>query len=137
MEQPVKVLMADDEPEVLEIMARKVRQAGFEVVTADNGNIAWEMINDGDPDIIILDVNMPGKDGFTLLKDLRTRPDPGKWQPVIIVSGRRELEDMKKGFALEADHYITKPCRVEDIIKAIHLMLPLIPQRIKESQNGH
>jgi len=63
-----------------------------------------------------------------VLKELRENPPSDKWQPVIICSGQSELDDMQKGFELEADHYITKPCSYTDILKAIQLMSSLIPQ---------
>lgn len=125
----IKVLMADDEKDVLDIMAKKVREQGFDVVKAFDGNDALEKIIRESPDIIVLDINMPGRSGFEILKDVRENPTSSKWQPVIIVSACNELNDLKKGYKLEADHYITKPCSIEEIIKAIKLMVNLIPQR--------
>lgn len=120
--------MADDEPDVLEIMAKKIKAADYDVVAAADGEEAWQKIVSEDPDIIILDVNMPSLDGFGVLKRLREKPPTKKWQPVIIVSAREELADFQKGFSLEADHYLTKPCNIEDILKGIRLMSQLIPQ---------
>ena len=128
MSKIYKILMADDEEEILSIMAKKVAAEGYAVVTAKDGEEAWRKILSEDPDVIVLDLTMPKKDGLVVLKDLRTKPPSEKWQPVIIVSARKEFEDMKQGFALEADHYIPKPCRIEDIIKAVRLMINLIPQ---------
>lgn len=125
----LKVLLADDEPDVLKVMAKRIVSDGFSVVTAHNGEDAWEKIRQENPDVIVLDLNMPGLDGFAVLKNLRERPPSGKWQPVIIVSARAELNDMQRGFSLEADHYITKPCNIEDILKGIRMMVALIPQR--------
>ena len=121
--------MADDEPEILNIMAKKVTLAGFIVITAGDGEEAWEKIQNESPDVILLDLTMPKMDGFTVLKNLREKPPANKWQPVIIVSARAELIDMQKGFSLEADHYISKPCSIDDILKGIRLMMSLIPQR--------
>ena len=125
----VKILMADDEPAILEIMAKKVGMAGYEVVTAVDGQDAWEKIISEAPDVILLDLTMPRKDGLEVLKDLRQNPPSSKWQPVIIVSALREFKDIQTGFSLEADHYLTKPCSMEDVLKAIQLMIKLIPQR--------
>lgn len=131
MENPdsLKILMADDEPDVLDIMAKKVAQAGYIVITAHDGEEALAKIKNEHPDVILLDLNMPKMDGFTVLKHIRENPPGPKWQPVIIVSARTELDDMKQGFSLEADHYIPKPCNVTDILKGIRLMVNLIPQR--------
>lgn len=126
---PLKILVADDESEVLEIMARKLRGEGFFVVTAGDGQEAWQKIQAEAPDIILLDLVMPKMSGFEVLKQLREDPPADKWQPVIIISAKSELEDLQQGFSLEADHYLTKPCNFEDVLKAIRLMVSLLPQR--------
>ena len=132
--EKIKVLLADDEQDILEIMSKKIRIEGYEVVTARDGLAAWDLIVSESPDVILLDLTMPKMDGFSVLKKLREHPPSDKWQPVIIVSGLNELEDMQKGLAMEADHYITKPCRIDDILKAIRLMASLIPQRKSKSE---
>ena len=124
----LKILIADDEPEILEIMARKIAERDYIVVTAADGEEAWQKIKSESPDIIVLDLNMPKKNGFEVLQELREHPPEEKWQPVIIVSARAELEDVQKGLSLEAEHYIVKPCSVEYILMAIKLMTGLIPQ---------
>jgi DNA-binding response OmpR family regulator len=125
----IKILIADDEDVVLEIMARKIASQDYEVITAKDGQEAWAKINSELPDVIILDLNMPKMDGWAVLTQLRLKPPAKRWQPVIIVSAQSELESFKKGMDLEADHYLTKPCSIEDILKAIRLMLSLVPQR--------
>jgi len=126
---PIKILIADDEQVVLEIMARKIASQGYEVVTAKDGQEAWGRIISDFPDVVILDLNMPKMDGWAVLSQLRQNPPTKRWQPVIIVSAQNELENFKKGVNLEADHYLTKPCQIEDILKSIRLMLSLVPQR--------
>ena len=126
---PIKVLIADDEELILEIMARKIASQDYEVITAKDGQEAWSKIVNDVPDIIILDLNMPKLDGWGVLSQLRKNPPTKRWQPVIIVSARNEMESFQKGMHLEADHYLTKPCQIEDILKAIRLMLSLVPQR--------
>lgn len=128
----IKILMADDEHDVLVIMAKRIAAEGYEVVTASDGEEAWNKIKSESPDVILLDISMPKKDGFSVLKELRTNPPSSKWQPVIIISAHRELDSMKQGFSLEADHYIIKPCSIDDILKSIRLMISLIPQRQNE-----
>jgi CheY-like chemotaxis protein len=130
-EERLKILVADDEPQVLEIVSRKLRENGYDVIVAADGIEAWARIQSESPDIILLDVNMPRRDGFTVLEDLRKDPPKGKWQPVIIVSARSELADFRQGRDLHADHYLAKPCAMADILKAIRTMAALIPQRVK------
>ena len=132
----IVVLMADDEKDVLDVMAKRVEQEGYRVITAGDGQDAWEKIEKYGPDVVLLDLTMPRMDGFTVLKKLRESSSSEKWQPVIIVSARGELEDMRKGFSMEADHYITKPCRIEDILNGIRLMVSLVPQRITGQEAG-
>jgi len=124
----VKVLLADDEPDIVNMMAKKVSEAGNDVVIAYDGTDAWRKIESEHPDVVLLDINMPGMTGYEVLQKIRKTPPHGKWIPVIIVSARTELNDLQQGFDLEADHYITKPCAMSDVIKAIKLMIQLIPR---------
>ena len=126
---PIKILVADDEGVIREIIAKRIASQDYEVITAGDGQEAWEKIVSQDPDVIILDLNMPKMDGWAVLSRLRANPPTKRWQPVIIVSAQAEFDSFKKGVNLEADHYLTKPCRIEDILQAIRLMLSLIPQR--------
>jgi len=114
-----KILIADDEKDILEVMAKKIKASGYKVITAHDGEAAWEKIQKEDPDVILLDLTMPKMDGFTVLKNLRENPPTSKWQPVIIISARDEMEDMQKGFSLEADHYLTKPFRINELTNKI------------------
>jgi len=125
----LRILVADDEPDVLLVEAKHLRAEGFEVVTATDGLDASAKLAGGGFDLVVLDLTMPGKDGFALLKELRDLTPAGKWIPAIIVSARGELADMRTGFDLQADHYIQKPCRTEDIVQAVKLMVSLIPLR--------
>ncbi len=130
----LKILMADDEPEVLEIMSKKITQEGYDVIPALDGQEAWEKIQSESPDVVLLDLNMPKMNGFEVLKALRDHPSSEKWQPVIIISTRGELEDIQKGLSLEAEHYLVKPCSVDNILKAIQLVAKLIPQHKSPSE---
>ena len=133
----MKILIADDDPIILEILTKRVAQEGYIVIAASNGEMAWQKIQQESPDVIILDLTMPKKDGFEVLKLVRENTSKIRWQPVIIVSARSELEDMRKGYTLEADHYLSKPCSMEDILKAIKLMISLIPRRKLQSETNH
>lgn len=125
--EKIKVLMAEDEGDVLDIMASKIETAGYDVIKANDGQEAWDKIQNDIPDVILLDINMPKMNGLEVLKHLRENPSSNRWQPVIIISARRELEDLSQGFSLEADHYLVKPCTINDVLKAIKLMVSLIP----------
>src|SRR5262245_54851716 len=129
-----KILIADDEAEILDIMAKRIAKEGYNVVTAFDGQDAWEKIQGDNPDVIILDLTMPRLNGLDVLKNLRQNPPTPKWQPVIIVSALNELKHIESGLSLDADHYLTKPCEIEDILKGIRLMLSLIPQRKTDAE---
>ena len=129
-------MLADDERDIVDIMAKKIAQEGFVVITARDGQEAWEKITSELPDVVVLDLSMPRMDGFSVLKNLRKHPPVAKWIPVIIVSGQGELRDVHKGLSMEADHYIVKPCAPHDIIKAIALMVALIPLRKSTDELG-
>jgi DNA-binding response OmpR family regulator len=130
----IKVLIADDEQDILEIMARKIVQEGFDVTTAPDGLVAWEKVKTEAPDVLVLDLTMPNMSGWEVLEQLRANPPHQKWIPVIIVSALGEVKDMERGMALQADHYLIKPCSIEAILKGIRLMLALLPQRKAESE---
>ena len=127
--ESIKVLIADDDPDLLEITAQRLMKKSYTVTTAASGEEALYKIRNESPDVILLDLMMPGKDGFEVLKEIRENPSSEKWQPVIIISTRGEFEDIRKGIELEAEHYLVKPCSVDDVIKAIRLMAQLIPYR--------
>lgn len=127
-----KILIADDEPDILEIMQKKVAAAGYEVTAASDGQLAWEKIVTEHPDAVLLDLTMPGLHGFELLERLRKNPPFKKWCAVIIISAHNELENFKKGYELEAEHYLTKPCSTQEILKSIELVLSLNVQRKEE-----
>lgn len=129
-----KVLIAEDESEVREIMQKWVSAEGYSVIAAQDGQEAWDKIRNEDPDIILLDLVMPKMQGFDVLKNLRENPPSNKWQPVIIISALGQIEDIKKGFALEADHYMTKPCHMDMVLRAIRTMESLIPHRKSASE---
>ena len=130
----LKILMADDETEILEIMAKKIAIAGYQVITAQDGQEAWEKIQSELPDVILLDLAMPKMSGFDVLRELRAHPPTEKWQPVIIISAKGELADIQKGLSLDAEHYIMKPCSVDEVLKAIRIVVSLIPQRKSVSE---
>ncbi len=133
--EKIKILIADDEVDILEVMAKKINDAGFDVVTAADGEAAWEKVKSESPDILVLDLTMPKMDGFEVLKNLRQTPPNDKWVPVIIVSALGDVKDMERGIELQADHYLVKPCSVQEILKGIRLMLSLAPQRRESSES--
>ncbi|MFH0935375.1 MAG: response regulator [Candidatus Omnitrophota bacterium] len=126
-----KLLVVDDEKDIADTLAKTLTREGYETVVAYDGEEALQELKAQNPDIIILDLIMPKLNGFDVLKEVREKYKD-KWRPVIIVSAQSDLESVKKGYGLEADHYLTKPCSVENILRGVRIMISLMPARIKE-----
>lgn len=126
-----KLLVVDDERDIADTLAKTLKREGYEAVVAYDGEEALQKVKEENPDIILLDLIMPKLNGFDVLKEIREKYKD-KWRPVIIVSAKNDLESVKKGYGLEADHYLTKPCSIENILHGIRIMISLIPARIKE-----
>jgi two-component system response regulator VicR len=123
-----KLLVVDDDKDITDTLQHRLTQQGFEVVTAYDGEEALSKVKSDNPDIIILDLLLPKMHGFEVLKELREK-FRDKWRPVIIVSAQVELESVQKGYSLEADHYLTKPCEFDNLLRGINTMISLIPLR--------
>lgn len=125
-----KILVVDDDREIIESLKSILLKEGYEVVVAFDGEEALAKVKDDNPDIILLDLILPKLNGYEVLKEIRQKYTD-KWRPVIIISAKTELESVSKCYALEADHYLTKPCRTENLLRGIRTMISLIPQRMK------
>lgn len=125
-----RILVVDDEREIVETLRGILLKNGYEVSTAFDGEEALLKVKDENPDVILLDLIMPKLNGFDTLKEIREKHND-KWRPVIIISAKTELESVQKCYNLEADHYLTKPCSIDNILRGIETMISLIPSRIK------
>lgn len=126
-----KLLVVDDEKDIVETLKSRLIREGYEVVIAFDGEEALVRVKEDNPDIILLDLMLPKLNGFEVLTEIRQK-FKDKWRPVIIISGQTELETVSKSYSLEADHYLTKPCGFEHILRGIRTMISLIPMRIQE-----
>jgi DNA-binding response OmpR family regulator len=119
---PPKVLIVDDEPGILMALTFLVSRAGYEVHTATSGEGALESILQHNPDLILLDIMLPGIDGFEVCEIVRLDP---RWRHVKIVfltaCGREE--DRARGLVLGADEYITKPYANQEVMAAVQRLL--------------
>jgi len=113
----MKILIADDDISFSLVMEEIFKKAGYEVQTAADGEETLNKIKEFKPDIILLDVMMPKKDGFEILKDIKSKPDT-KNIKVILCTGVSTIE-IDKGFALGADDCVYKPFDAEFILKRI------------------
>jgi DNA-binding response OmpR family regulator len=115
-----KILLAEDDVNLGMILTERLNMKGFEVLLCSNGQQAYEAFNENKFDLMILDVMMPVKDGFTLAKEIRTKDDD---TPIIFVTARNMKEDILKGLDIGADDYITKPFSMEELMLRIQAIL--------------
>ena len=128
-----KILIVDDEPDNLDVLRNCLHQAGFKVLAAKSGEVILTRIDLIKPDLILLDVNMPGMDGFETCRRLK-KNKATKDTPVIFISAKTESVDKVKGFESGAVDYITKPFQVEDVLARVetHLALKRLQKALKE-----
>ena len=117
MAQPKRVLIVDDEPRILRFMGLSLRGAGFAILTATDGIQALDLFRSAEPHIMLLDIIIPGLDGFGVLRQLRRFSQI----PVIAFSARPEVA--KEVLTLGANDFVAKPFRPEDIIERIKIAL--------------
>ncbi|WP_327188870.1 response regulator transcription factor [Streptomyces xinghaiensis] len=115
-----RLLIAEDEPDIREMLAACLRYAGFEVATAEDGREAVEAARRQQPDLLLLDVAMPGRDGFEVLRRLRAA---GNTAPVVFLTARDAVEEKITGLRLGGDDYVTKPFSLEEVVARIHAVL--------------
>ena len=127
-----RLLIVDDEKEIVESLTLRLKREGYEVSTAFDGEEALQKLRDDNPDLVILDLMLPKLSGFEVLERMR-KEFTDKWRPVIIISAKDELESWRKCHDLEADLYLVKPCTIDDILRGITTMISLIP--IHKSQS--
>jgi two-component system OmpR family response regulator len=114
------LLVVDDEPDIVELLSASLRFAGFEVCTAASGQEALTLAASFRPDLVILDVMMPGLDGFSVLSRLRGE---GHRVPVLFLTARDATEDKVRGLTTGADDYVTKPFSLSEVIARIGAVL--------------
>jgi two-component system alkaline phosphatase synthesis response regulator PhoP len=121
MNKPGKILLADDEPDILEIVSYNLTAEGYEVVSAKNGNQAIEMAKEHQPSMIILDIMMPGKNGIEVCKILRLQPQ-FKETVIIFLSALGDENTEIRGLETGADDYITKPISPKVLISKVNAL---------------
>ncbi|MEV6772826.1 response regulator transcription factor [Nocardia sp. NPDC051030] len=115
-----KVLVVDDEPMIVELLTVSLRYQGFEVVSASSGSEGLDRARAFRPDALIVDVMMPGMDGFGLLRRLRA---DGIDAPVLFLTARDDVDDKVTGLTLGADDYVTKPFSLEEVVARLRVIL--------------
>jgi DNA-binding response OmpR family regulator len=115
-----KLLIAEDDVDLGNVLKMFIEMNGFSVTLVTDGNEACEKIEDIAPDLCVLDINMPGKDGFTTAQFIRKRmPD----MPIVFLTARNQKQDRVKGLKLGADDYITKPFEPDELVLRLQNIL--------------
>ncbi|HXF45724.1 MAG TPA: response regulator [Burkholderiaceae bacterium] len=117
-----KVLIADDEPNIVTALEFLLKRAGYEVRSATNGEEALALVESYQPDLVLIDIMMPGKSGYEVCQRMRERPEWRHIKIVMVTAKGREAE-VSKGLSLGADLYVTKPFSTQDLIAAIDRLL--------------
>lgn len=115
-----QILLIEDEPILASIIKESLESRGFEVTLATNGIEGWGLFNSIKPELCVVDVMLPKKDGFSLVKDIRT---VNNRIPLIFLTARTQTEDVLKGLELGADDYMKKPFSMEELILRIKALM--------------
>ena len=118
----INILIADDEPNQLELMSFNLENAGFTILKAHNGEEVIELVEEHSPDLVILDWMMPKMSGIDVCRTLRSRSET-KLLPIIILSARSEEGDKSLGLDTGADDYISKPFSPVELISRVKALL--------------
>lgn len=123
MGEPVvrRVVVADDDPDILAVLSLNLGIAGYDVLTAADGEEARDLVLRTLPDLVVLDVNMPRMDGLEVLHVLKNRPQTREI-PVVMLTARTTDEDVWQGWDAGADYYITKPFDLEELLRFIDFL---------------
>ncbi len=127
-----RILVADDEPDLLRVMKESLEEQGFAVEMASDGGQALEMIRAGPPDIAVLDLKMPRLDGFAVCAELRRDPLT-EHLPVIILSASGTRDSKVAGLNLGADDFVTKPVDMPELLARIRMILKRTRQGLDAS----
>jgi len=125
---PAKILIIEDHPATAQFISEVMTLEGFSSVIASDGRVGIEKTGEEKPDIILLDVMLPGISGIEVCKRLKENPETSSI-PVVIVSVRGSEEDREKAFEAGCADYIVKPFEIQDLIKAIRKHLTTEAQR--------
>jgi len=122
MSGPRRILVTDDEEYLIELLDVNLRPAGFEVLKAYDGEEGLNKAITERPDLMILDVRMPGMDGYEVCRRLKAN-DATKAIPILMLSAYVQEADIKKGLSLGAVAYLKKPFNVQDLIRTVKQIL--------------
>ena len=114
-----KILLIDDDPTLLDLLSQYLQEAGYEVFTAANGTVGMKLAYNEQPDLVLLDVMMPGMDGWEICARLREMTQV----PIVMVTAKSSEADKLRGFRLGVDDYVTKPFSFAELVARVQAVL--------------
>lgn len=120
-----RIMVVDDDPDTLSILARYIRREGFIVVEASSGVECLRLVTQYPPDVILLDLMMPEMDGFAVCRTLRTDPATAEI-PVIMLTARDDLDARAEGMEIGVSDFIAKPVMRRELSERIHAQLDML-----------
>src|SRR5687767_10024309 len=127
--RPVRVLVVEDDEEIALALQRSLRMEGYEVRTARDGEVALGEVGGFAPDLVILDLGLPGADGLEVARSVR---EQGSDVPILILTARDALESRVAGLDIGADDYLVKPFERQELLARVRAMLRRTPPRDAE-----
>lgn len=121
MAHAITCLYVDDDPFLRELVAFNLRAEGIEVQLSDTGVGVEELVTSIDPDMVLLDVMMPERDGYSVLRSLKGSPTTSH-VPVVLLSAKASDAEVWEGWKAGADYYLTKPFNVDELIEYVNLI---------------
>jgi CheY-like chemotaxis protein len=125
------IMVADDDPATRDLVTTLLTTAGHEVTAAVDGDFAYMQAIISRPDLIFLDVKMPGIDGWEVLQRLRSEPETSEI-PIVMFSAESGYDEIAKSFSLGAAEFISKPCHPEEIVNAVRANLPQVTTETRQ-----
>ncbi|MDZ7261961.1 MAG: response regulator [candidate division KSB1 bacterium] len=122
------IVVVDSDPKNLQILKENLEAAHFRVLTATNGEEAWELVKQNSPTIILSEVSLPGMDGFELLERLQQTPETASI-PLLFLTNRRDVQDRVRSLKMGAKDYLVKPLHVKEVIAHIRMVLNRLERR--------
>jgi two-component system alkaline phosphatase synthesis response regulator PhoP len=130
-----KVLIVEDEQGVVHLLRSRLEPEGFQVIAANNGQEGLRAVTEARPDLVILDLTLPGLDGFEVCRRIRRQPETARL-PILVLSGRAEEIDKVVMLELGADDYVTKPFNTKELVARVKTLLrrsssPALPRVLR------
>ena len=117
-----KILIVEDSPTTRRQIAEILQKEGYEVLTAEDGQVALELIDEHHPELVVLDIVLPKKNGYQVCRTIKSNPDLAI--KVMMVTAKDQTKDRIWGKRQGADFYLSKPIKTDELVEAVKLLVP-------------